>query len=144
MELKELIKKSCDATLERERVLAALREERLAKERANAEHAYNTFKEAVTGIHGVDSFEIEESLLASRKLCAVIMDGSGRRFEIHYEKPMINGNHLGGGDLDYHINAQWSNKSWFTYSVSIGKEQVAKSIGSWLAELILDTELKKK
>lgn len=106
------------------------------KRQENAKHAYETFKDTLSQLLGIGSFKIDKSKLPSAEPCVVIIDSAGRRFEIHYEKALnTDGSHFGRGDCDYHINAQWGNDKWLTYSVAISEKIVAQQLGRWLGQI---------
>ena len=106
------------------------------KRQENAEHAYEIFKDTLSQLLGIGSFKIDKSYLSNAGPCVVITDSAGRRFEIHYEKAVnIDGTHFGKGDCDYHINGQWGNDKWLTYSVAISEKTVAQQLGRWLGQI---------
>lgn len=113
---------------------ARVRKEHEKESRKNAEHALEVFSKMLGQLIGVKSYKVGPSKLIRREPCLVVEDAIGRKFEIHYNKPMMDGKHFGGGNADYHANIQWGNQSWYTYSVSMGAQEVAKLLGRWLAE----------
>ncbi len=121
------------------------RKERRKKERAAAEHAYEVFQSTLAQLLGIRSYKIGPSEQKSRTDCVIIEDTDGRKFEIHYEKVITpDGKHFGGGDCDYHINAQWGTDTWYTYSVGMNIGTVAQQLGRWLAQTDTTNSLKCK
>lgn len=124
--------------------LKALKERR-KKERTAAEHAFEVFQSTLAQLLGIKSYKIGPSELKSRIDCVIIEDTGGRKFEIHYTKVMTpDGKHFGGGDSDYHVNAQWDTDTWYTYSVGMNTKTVARQLGRWLAQTETANSLKCK
>lgn len=119
--------------------------EQRQKKRKDAEYAFEVFHSTLSCLLGIKTFRIGISALTSKKDCVIIEDSLGRKFEIHYEKAIfIDGSHFGGGNCDYHINAQWSTNTWYQYSTGMSEAEVAKHLGRWLAETEIANSLKCK
>ena len=121
------------------------RKEQKKKESADAKHAYEIFGSTLSQLLGIKSYKIGQSSLISQTDCVIIEDTDGRKFEIHYHKVLTpDGKHFGGGDCDYHVNAQWGTETWYTYSVGMNIGSVAQQLGRWLAQTETANSLKCK
>lgn len=130
---------SCQEVVDKDALEKEARKRQRMKRQENAKHAYETFKDTLSQLLGIGSFKIGKSQLPGVGPCVVIIDSVGRRFEIHYKKALnTDGSHFGRGDCDYHINAQWGNDKWLTYSVAISEKTVAQQLGRWLGQIDTD------
>lgn len=122
-----------------------VRKEQKRKEHADAKHAYEVFQSTLAQLLGIKSYKVGPSSLISRTECVIVEDTGGRKFEIHYHKVLTpDGKYFGGGDCDYHVNAQWGNDTWYTYSVGMNIGSVAQQLGRWLAQAETADSLKCK